>query len=418
MKSIIYHELYLFLIYNVFQHTNLIFFNLTTTITGNIIKIIYIYKSVKIGGIFIRRYTLTQPLLVQKKDLSSTSTSNNKNEQLQLALNESEANLKLLQKTANIGSWQWNYIEKQFYFSDEFYRIFGILDINSDFHTDYKDILEKKVQLAIKSGIVETTEYKVLRENDEIRWVRTNGMCLYDFSGNPTKIVGTIQDITEWKNAELLIKQDYKFLQTLIDTIPSPIFYKDEKGIYKYCNTAFTDYLGLKREKIIGHTVYDISPKNLADIYYKADMKLIQSKEKQIYEAHVKYADKSIHDILFTKGAVVNKEGLVKGLVGTMIDITERKNMENKINKLLKLKESMLDINHALLEVNNIKELFVLLLEKVTQALDNSELGCILVLNSEENLKIIATKGYSYSNAEKFDLKLKDSFFGMPLKEN
>jgi len=208
-----------------------------------------------------------------------------------------------------------------------------------------------------------------------------------------------------------LKESDASFLQTLIDTIPNPIFYKDEHGTYTHCNLAFTEYLGLKREEIIGHTVYDISPKALADVYYKADMELIQSKGKQVYEAKVKYADGSIHDILFTKGANVNEEGLVKGIVGNMIDITERKNMENKIHKLLKLKESMLDINQVILQVNDIKELFILLLEKVTEALDNRDLGCVLVLDTDNNLKIIASKGYDDNLSEKFTLNLKDSFF-------
>ncbi|MBZ9686639.1 diguanylate cyclase [Clostridium estertheticum] len=208
-----------------------------------------------------------------------------------------------------------------------------------------------------------------------------------------------------------LKESDANFLQTLIDSIPNPIFYKDEKGIYTHCNIAFIEYLGLKKEEVIGHTVYDISPKDLADVYYSADMKLMQSKGKQVYEARVKYSDGSIHDILFTKGTNVNKEGIVKGIVGNMVDITQRKCMENKINKLLNLKESMLDINHALLQINDIKELFILLLEKVMQALDNRVLGCVLVLNAEENLKIIASSGYDNNLSEEFTLKLKDSFF-------
>lgn len=214
------------------------------------------------------------------------------------------------------------------------------------------------------------------------------------------------------KQSKQYLKEiEINFLQTLIDTIPNPIFYKDANEIYTHCNLAFTEYLGLKREEIIGHTVYDISSKELADVYHKADMDLMQSKGKQVYETKVKYANGTLHDILFTKGATVNKNGIVIGIVGNMIDITERKNMENKIYRLLKLKESMLDINQVILQVNDIKELFILLLEKVTGALDNRDLGCVLVLDAEENLKIIASKGYDSSLSEKFTLNLKDSFF-------
>jgi diguanylate cyclase (GGDEF)-like protein/PAS domain S-box-containing protein len=215
----------------------------------------------------------------------------------------------------------------------------------------------------------------------------------------------------EWENAEKLHRGNYKFLQTLIDTIPNPIFYKDEKGIYKHCNAAFTEYLGLKKEEIIGHTVYDINPKELSDAFYKADMELIQSKVKQVYEAKVKHADQTVHDVLFTKGVVVNKEGRVVGIAGNMTDITRLKKIENKITRLLKQKELMLEINHAILEVNDIKELFILVLEKLTVAMDNRDLGCVLVLDQEENLNVIASKGYDSIESEKLSFKLKDSFF-------
>ncbi|MGK0466439.1 diguanylate cyclase [Clostridium sp.] len=215
----------------------------------------------------------------------------------------------------------------------------------------------------------------------------------------------------ECKNTELLLQENYKFLQTLIDTIPNPIFYKDENGIYKHCNLAFAEYLGLKREEIIDHNVYDISPKELADVYYKADMKLMESKLKQIYETQVHHADGTIHDVLFTKGAVLNKEGQVVGIAGNMTDITRLKKIENNITRDLKLKELMLEINHAILEVNDIKELFILVLEKLTVAMDNRELGCVLVLDQEENLNVIASNGYDNIESEKISSKLKDSFF-------
>ncbi|MFT5872182.1 MAG: diguanylate cyclase (GGDEF)-like protein/PAS domain S-box-containing protein [Clostridium sp.] len=228
-----------------------------------------------------------------------------------------------------------------------------------------------------------------------------------------TKELSSQSNSNNYKNCNkvLFLQQNNTFLQTLIDSIPNPIFYKDEHGIYKHCNLAFIEYLGLKKEEIIGHTVYDISPKNLADIYYKADMELMQSKGKQVYETHVKYADGSIHDILFTKGVNVNKVGLVKGIVGNMIDITQRKKMENEITRLLKLKESMLEMSQAILAENDIKKLFVLLLEKVTEAMNNISLGCVLVLDKTENLKMIASKGYDSSLSDIFSLKLKDSFF-------
>src|SRR5215472_11856526 len=51
------------------------------------------------------------------------------------------------------------------------------------------------------------------------------------------------------------------FVQQLIDTIPAPIFYKDERARYLGANKAFERFIGLTREQLIGKSVYDIAPK-------------------------------------------------------------------------------------------------------------------------------------------------------------
>ena len=83
--------------------------------------------------------------------------------------------------------------------------------------------------------------------------------------------VWIFEDISRRKDAEKETRDMLNFLQSLIETIPSPIFYKDTKGIYRGCNKAFADFLGLKREDIVGKSVYDIYPKDLADKYYEMD---------------------------------------------------------------------------------------------------------------------------------------------------
>ncbi len=62
-----------------------------------------------------------------------------------------------------------------------------------------------------------------------------------------------------------------QFLKILLDTIPSPVFYKDSNGIYRNCNDAFSDMiLGIHKEKIINKSLLDLPdeiPPELADIY-------------------------------------------------------------------------------------------------------------------------------------------------------
>lgn len=117
--------------------------------------------------------------------------------------------------------------------------------------------------------------------------------------------------------------------QILLDAIPIPVFYKDSQGIYTGCNTAFLEYLGRTKEEIIGKSVYDLSSPEQAEIYHRADLDLMASKTTQIYETKVRYADGTSHDVMFTKAVILGADGSVAGLIGTMLDITERKRAED-----------------------------------------------------------------------------------------
>lgn len=120
-------------------------------------------------------------------------------------------------------------------------------------------------------------------------------------------------------------------LQTTLDTLPSPIFIKNSAGRYIACNKAFEDYLGLSRAKIVGRTVYDIAPRELAVVYEKADQELMQRGGTQSYEANVRYADGTDHDVIFHKSVFLNAAGEVDGISGTMLDISERKRLEQRL---------------------------------------------------------------------------------------
>jgi len=125
----------------------------------------------------------------------------------------------------------------------------------------------------------------------------------------------------------------FNFWQSVIDTIPNPIFYKDKEGIYRGCNKGFEDYIGLKKNELIGKTVYDIAPRDLADKYHQMDSLLFRRQEKQMYEHQVKYTDGSIHDVIFYKSSYLNVDGTIAGLVGVMVDITQRKRTEERLKK-------------------------------------------------------------------------------------
>ena len=131
------------------------------------------------------------------------------------------------------------------------------------------------------------------------------------------------------------VEQSRQFLRTLLENIPNPIFYKDVNGVYLGFNQAFLDYLGQPADKLLGKTVFDLQTDHaLAQKYHDMDVALLENPDKpQIYEAPVTYSDGSLRTVLFNKNSFRNPDNRVGGLVGMMLDITERKANEAQISK-------------------------------------------------------------------------------------
>lgn len=222
----------------------------------------------------------------------------------------------------------------------------------------------------------------------------------------------------ELQKSEENLQKNYNFLRTLLDTIPNPIFSKNIEGEYIDCNTAFEQYVGFTKEQIIKKTVYEMNQGKLAEVYHNADIELMQSRGKQTYESKVRYTDGVEHDVLFNKAALISKDNRVQGLVGVMLDITERKMFEKKISKLLHLNQAMLEVSQSIIGINNINELFGLILEKAIGIIDNAKFGSVLLLDEEGMLKIVVSKGYDIDAANNFNIPLEHSFQWLKTKGN
>ena len=139
------------------------------------------------------------------------------------------------------------------------------------------------------------------------------------------KLEAQIHQRTETLNNQLV------FLQSLIDAIPSPVFYKDNSGQFQGCNTAFEALLGKKREQIVGESAFDVMPRSLAEISEKTDHQLLKTPGKIAYEYDLTYPDQSIHNFLINKATFHDANGNVSGLVGVMVDITKHRIAEEAL---------------------------------------------------------------------------------------
>lgn len=151
------------------------------------------------------------------------------------------------------------------------------------------------------------------------------------FSPARGKFAALTFDISKTKELEKELQEQIHFLQNFIDSIPTAAFYRDKEGIFRFCNKAFQEALGKSSKEIVGQSLYKVLPKDLADKYREMDLTLLSTSGIQCYDWEFQYADGTRHDVIFNKAPLANSSGDFIGVVGTLVDITQRILVENAL---------------------------------------------------------------------------------------
>ncbi|MCE1238620.1 MAG: EAL domain-containing protein [Azonexaceae bacterium] len=197
------------------------------------------------------------------------------------------------------------------------------------------------------------------------RWLYFTAAPLIGDDGTLIGAIETIQDISDRKRAQNLLEQQTAALQQansemerrieertaqlseqldlmkqLFEAIPGPVFYKSDSGLYLGCNAAFAGFIGRPTQEIIGRNVFSLAPRALAEIYDAADAELLRRGGSQIYETQVQHADGQVRDVVMHKAAFYRSNGTVSGMIGLMVDITERHRLEDELRQAATVFES------------------------------------------------------------------------------
>ena len=153
--------------------------------------------------------------------------------------------------------------------------------------------------------------------------------------------VWVVDDISARKQAERALEQNHRFQRVLTDTIPIPIFVRDRLGHYIDANAAFERWMGIARGTLFGLTVHDIAPPDLAAVYEEADRALLASPGTQLYEGRVRRTDGTELDVEFCTAVYYDSAGAPAGVVGAIVDISERKKAEQALRERQELFEQI-----------------------------------------------------------------------------
>lgn len=203
--------------------------------------------------------------------------------------------------------------------------------IHPDDIVSWREFLGRVIGSSEKQGGV---EYRVLHKNGEWRWHTSSVAQLYDARGSISSYVGVAQDITERKQeqealakAEAMAKVGEE-RRILLDSIQTQAWYLTDDHTYGAVNEAHAAFNGKRREDLAFKSLYDIFPKDVAEVCRQGNMQVFATGKPLRCEEWVPHASGEPRLISILKSPRLRADGSVEYVVCSAEDITERKRAE------------------------------------------------------------------------------------------
>ena len=255
-------------------------------------------------------------------------------------LRQREAELKRAQRLAQMGSWLWDLKSKTIAWSDELYRIHGYdPNLPPPSHQELAQLFTREswarlsaaMEKARLTGVVEDLDLEVIRPNGSRRWITTCGEVIRDDSGPIVQLRGTVQDITERKQAEEALRESEERFRLIANAAPVMIWRSGPDKLCSYFNQPWLEFTGRPLEAELGNGWAEgVHPDDLP----RCLETYIQSFDSRIpfrMEYRLRRHDGEYRWIEDTGVPIFMPDGSFAGYIGSCVDITERKRAEEAL---------------------------------------------------------------------------------------
>ncbi len=189
------------------------------------------------------------------------------------ALLETNEVMTEFQNVAHIGGWELDLATKKTVWSPEIYNIYGIpLGTPTDeiqglsyYSEESQHRLVKDLERCITTGDIMDGAYELTDTDGEKKWVRNIGRLIRNSGGEPEKVIGTTQDITDQmeRENELIIQR--QFLSETLNNMPSMFYTRTARGELLMVNDKFSEFHNCKNKPVVGRRDRDVlGEKNFA----------------------------------------------------------------------------------------------------------------------------------------------------------
>ncbi len=251
-------------------------------------------------------------------------------------LKAKDESLRLAQENAHIGNWDWDPLTGALYWSEENYRIFGLdpQKVAPSFEAFLAAVEPgdlETVQKAIADALADKAPYDIdmgiIRQDGARRTVNAKAKTIFDRSGKAMRMVGTVQDITDRKRAEIALRQSEETYKTLVEGTTDAVYLIDENNKILSVNASAARMLRKSTGEMVGKTLPDLFQNEFATTYAENVRRVFQSSAEYNADGDMTIDGKKLW-INTSLSPVKNPAGEVIAVIGVTRDITERKMAE------------------------------------------------------------------------------------------
>ena len=241
---------------------------------------------------------------------------------------------------AIIGTWFWDLPTDRFTIDEQFANAFGIdasrgrsglslEQIIETVHPDDKAGLIQAIDEVIARGGAYAHQYRVRRLDGHYYWIEANGRVDKADDGTPLRFPGVLLDVQHRRAIEAERDRAHILVRTIMEATPGVVFAKDRDGRMIAGNRGTTELIGKPQEEYLGKTDAEfLGDAGQAEILMANDRRIMEAGIGEQIEEEVRRPNGEVAVFLSTKEPLRNEVGEVFGLVGTSIDITARRAIE------------------------------------------------------------------------------------------
>ena len=310
-------------------------------------------------------------------------------------LRENQYRLDLALRSAFMGVWHWDLIENKRYFDDQVCHLLGIdpakftgtaEEFYKAVHPDDREMLKAELARTIEQDVPYETEYRAVWPDGSVHYIIARAKLFHDDKGQPVRVDGLIWDITERKRTEQELSRSYEFTRAILDTVDGLIVILDPNGHIVRFNSACERLTGWRANEVIGRCFWEflIPEEQRAGVrttFKELTAGIFPNRHENDWIAR----DGRRRWITWENSVLLDESGKIEYVIGTGIDITDRKQMEEELRK--SRDELELRVQERTVELNN----YMAKLEQSNQALQ--DFASIASHDLQEPLRKVAAFG-------------------------